>query len=148
VARYAGAETMHVDSVKQLISWANKNMESSKLLNIKWVLEDALKFATREKKRGNVYQGIIMDPPAWGIGAKGEKWKLEEKIDELLSTASELMADNGFLILNTYSPTLDISMIRSLAEMYFPHKQRYVKELWMKTQTGKELYFGNLLRIF
>jgi 23S rRNA (cytosine1962-C5)-methyltransferase len=147
VARYAGAETIHVDSVKQLISWANKNMESSKLLNIKWVLEDALKFATREKKRGNVYHGIIMDPPAWGIGAKGENWKLEEKIDELLSTASELIADNGFLILNTYSPTLDISMIRSLAEMYFPHKQKDVKELWMKTQTGKELYYGNLLRI-
>lgn len=147
VARNKGADTIHVDSVKQLISWAKNNMENSKLLNIKWVLEDALKFALREKKRGNVYRGIIMDPPAWGIGAKGEKWKLEDKIDELLSTASELMVENGFLILNTYSPTLDISMIHSLAEMYFPHKSKEVKELWMKTQTGKDLYYGNLLRI-
>jgi 23S rRNA (cytosine1962-C5)-methyltransferase len=61
VARYAGAETYHVDSVKQLISWARTNMEESRLLNIKWVLEDALKFANREVKRGNTYKGIIMD---------------------------------------------------------------------------------------
>ncbi|MFN5844461.1 MAG: class I SAM-dependent methyltransferase, partial [Flavobacteriia bacterium] len=91
VARYTGAETYHVDSVKQLISWARQNMEESRLLNIKWVLEDALKFVVREQKRGNKYKGIIMDPPAWGLGAKGEKWKLEEKIDELLATAASLM---------------------------------------------------------
>jgi len=89
VARYTGAETFHVDSVKQLISWARENMEASRILNIKWVHEDALKFAQREVKRGNHYKGIIMDPPAWGIGAKGEKWKLEEKIDELMATAYE-----------------------------------------------------------
>lgn len=148
VARYTGAETYHVDSVKQLISWARQNMEESRLLNIKWVLEDALKFAVREQKRGNKYKGIIMDPPAWGLGAKGEKWKLEEKIDELLATAASLMEEDGFLIMNTYSPTLDNDMISSLAEMYFEGRQIEVKELWMKTTTGKDLYFGNLLRVF
>lgn len=147
VARYTGAETYHVDSVKQLISWARQNMEESRLLNIKWVLEDALKFAVREQKRGNKYKGIIMDPPAWGLGAKGEKWKLEEKIDELLATAASLMEEDGFLIMNTYSPTLDNDMISSLAEMYFEGRQIEVKELWMKTTTGKDLYFGNLLRV-
>lgn len=146
-ARYTGAETIHVDSVKQLISWARINMEESKLLNIKWVLEDALKFAQREQKRGNKYKGILMDPPAWGLGSKGEKWKLEEKIDELLALAATLLEKDGFLILNTYSPTLDIEMIHSLAEMYFGNKTFEVKELWMKTTTGKDLYFGNLLRV-
>jgi 23S rRNA (cytosine1962-C5)-methyltransferase len=147
VARYTGAETYHVDSVKQLISWARSNMEESRLMNVKWVLEDALKFALREQKRGNQYKGIIMDPPAWGIGAKGEKWKLEEKIDELMATAAALMTEDGFLIMNTYSPTLDIPMITSLAEMYFPTKTVSVKELWMKSSSGKELFFGNLLRV-
>lgn len=147
-ARYTGAETYHVDSVKQLITWAKKNMDASRMLNIKWVLEDALKFAAREQKRGNKYKGIIMDPPAWGIGAKGEQWKLEEKIDELLGTAANLLEENGFLIMNTYSPTLDLPMIKSLAGLYFPTRNFEVKELWMKTTSGKDLYYGNLLRVF
>lgn len=147
VARYTGAETIHVDAVKQLITWAKKNMESSRLLNIKWVLEDALKFAVREQKRGNKYNGIIMDPPAYGHGANGEKWILEEKIDELLAAAAGILEDDGFLIMNTYSPTLDIQMIKSLAEMYSPYRTFEVNELWMKTTTGKDLYYGNLLRI-
>jgi 23S rRNA (cytosine1962-C5)-methyltransferase len=147
VARYQGAETLHVDSVKQLITWARDNMESSRLLNIKWVLEDALKFAAREQKRGNKYKGIIMDPPAWGLGVKGEKWKLEDKIDELMAATADLLEPDGFLIMNTYSPTLDVPMIQSLAEMYFSNRSFEVKELWMKTTTGKDLYFGNVLRV-
>ncbi len=147
MARFQGAETFHVDSVKQLISWARENMESSRLLNIKWVLEDALKFAAREQKRGNKYKGIIMDPPAWGLGVKGEKWKLEDKIDELMASTAELLEPEGFLIMNTYSPTLDVPMIQSLAEMYFVGRSFEVNELWMKTTTGKDLYFGNVLRV-
>ena len=147
VARNRGAETLHVDSVKQLISWGRENMESSRLLNIKWVLEDALKFAAREQKRGNKYKGIIMDPPAWGLGVKGEKWKLEDKIDDLMASTAELLEPDGFLIMNTYSPTLDIAMIQSLAEMYFVGRAFEVNELWMKTTTGKDLYFGNVLRV-
>ena len=88
MARNSGADTFHVDSVKPMISWAKKNMENSRLMNIRWVHEDALKFVVREEKRGNKYDAIIMDPPAWGLGAKGERWKLEDQIDSLLSTAS------------------------------------------------------------
>ena len=147
VARNTGAETLHVDSVKQLITWASTNMEASRLLNIKWVLDDALKFATREVKRGNKYDGIIMDPPAWGVGAKGEQWKLEDKIDELLAQASDLMAEKGFLIVNTYSLQLDLKMVVNLARLYFSERKVEVRELWMKTTTGKELFFGILLRV-
>jgi 23S rRNA (cytosine1962-C5)-methyltransferase len=147
IARNRGAETFHVDSVKQLITWAKTNMELSRLLNIKWVHEDALKFAERENKREHRYDGIIMDPPAWGLGAKGEKWKLEDKIDNLIAVSRDLMADNAFLIVNTYSPTFTIEMLAELVELYCEGLQTDLSELWMKTTTGKELYFGNLLRV-
>ena len=115
-SRETGAETFHVDSVKQLISWAKMNMMSSGLDNIRWVHEDALKFARREVKRGNKYEGIVMDPPAWGIGARKEKWKLEDKLGELMQTAQNLLTQNGFLILNTYSPKVKIEVIEKLAQ--------------------------------
>lgn len=147
VARKAGAETVHVDSVKQLITWARENMESSKLEDIKWVLEDALKFVTRELKRGNTYSGIIMDPPAWGIGAKKEKWKLEDKLDELLGNASKILDPKGFLILNTYSPKVELKALVELAQKHFRNRKFEVSELWMKTTSGKELFYGNVLRV-
>ena len=147
VARNQGAQTLHVDSVKQLISWARLNMEASQLADIQWVHEDALKFAAREVKRGNKYAGIIMDPPAWGIGAKKEKWKLEDKLDELMRAANALIGKRGFLVLNTYSPKIDVNRIRHLAQFHFGHRNYEIKELWMKTTTGKDLYYGNLLKV-
>lgn len=146
VARQTGAETLHVDSVKQLISWANGNMQLSGLSDIKWVREDALKFVERELKRGKTYDGIIMDPPAWGLGAKGEKWKLEHKLEALLAGAQALLAPNGFLILNTYSPSISLADMRGLANRYFKAKDVVIAELWMQTSKGKDLYYGNLLR--
>lgn len=146
-ARYMGAETFHVDSVKQLITWASKNMESSRLLNIKWVHEDALKFSQRLVKRGEEFDVIVMDPPAWGIGAKNEKWKLEDKLDELLSNASSLLKENGLLIMNTYSPQVELKLLKELTDLYFSERTYDLGELWMKTTTDKELFYGNLLRV-
>ena len=116
-------------------------------MNIKWVHEDALKFATRELKRGNQYKGIIMDPPAWGIGAKKEKWKLEDKLDELLGNASQLLTPDGFLVLNTYSPQVSISLLKEMSALYFENRDYEVCELWMNTTTGKKMYYGNMLRV-
>jgi 23S rRNA (cytosine1962-C5)-methyltransferase len=146
VARDKGAEIVHVDSVKQMITWAKNNMDRSTLSDIKWVLEDALKFAQRELKRGNKYDGIIMDPPAWGLGAKGEKWILENHLSSLIETAHGLMNPKAFLILNTYSPKVELSDLTKSAELYFPTNQMQIKQLWMQTKTGKELFCGNLLR--
>jgi 23S rRNA (cytosine1962-C5)-methyltransferase len=146
VAREAGADVVHVDSVKQLITWANENQERSALSDIKWVLEDALKFAGRELKRGRQYDGIIMDPPAWGLGAKGEKWKLEHHLHGLIETAYGLMNPGAFLILNTYSPKIEPADLARSAGQYFAANQLEIKQLWMSTKTGKELYCGNLLR--
>ena len=146
VARAYGAEVVHVDSVKQMLTWAKNNMERSTLSDIKWVLEDALKFAQRELKRGNTYDGIIMDPPAWGLGAKGEKWILENHLSSLIETAHGLMNPKAFLILNTYSPKVELLDLTKSAELYFPANQMQIKQLWMQTKTGKELFCGNLLR--
>jgi 23S rRNA (cytosine1962-C5)-methyltransferase len=147
VARNKGAETSHVDSVKQLISWAKENMELSDLSNIKWVHEDALKYTQREVKREKNYAGIIMDPPAWGIGAKKEKWKLEDKLEELISHASDLIGRDGFLVLNTYSPQVKLGLLQELSRKHLIKRNPVVQELWMKTTTGKELFYGNLLRV-
>lgn len=147
VASQMGAEVIHVDSVKQLVTWANKNRESSNAAPIKWVVEDALKFAQREVKRGNKYDGILMDPPAFGLGAKGEKWILEEKLPLLLEAASELLNPSGFLILNTYSPKLTLGMLKRVVTNYFDPKKCEITELWMHTKTGKALFYGNLIRV-
>ena len=72
-ARAAGADTTHVDSVKQVVTWARENMEQSGLEGVRWIVEDALKFVQREVRRGNRYNGIILDPPGYGRGANGEK---------------------------------------------------------------------------
>ena len=91
-ARAAGAETTHVDSVKQVVTWSRENMELSGLDGIRWIVEDALKFVRREVRRGSRYNGIILDPPAYGRGANGEKWILEENICEMLACCAQLPA--------------------------------------------------------
>ena len=146
-ARQQGAEVIHVDAVRQLIGWAKENMEASGLDDIKWVLEDALKFAQREVKRGNKYAGIIMDPPAFGLGAKGEKWILENQLPVLMETAAELLNPGGFLILNTYSPKTTLKELERHATRFFGPRKKEFSELWMKTKTGKELYYGNMLKV-
>jgi len=146
VARKKGAAVWHVDAVKQLITWANRNQELSSLEDIKWVLEDALKFALREVKRGNTYNGIVMDPPAFGLGAKGEKWILENQLPVLLETAHALLQPGAYLILNTYSPKVSLKDLQRIGSRYFEAKQLETFELWGKTKTGRDLYYGNLLR--
>lgn len=146
MARKIGADTFHVDSVRQLITWAKANMDESRLLNIRWVHDDASKFAAREQRREKSYHGIIMDPPAWGLGAKKEKWKLEDKLDELMSAANELLVPDGLLIVNTYSPKVELKMLKELANLYLSERNPKVSELWMKTSSGRDLFYGNVIR--
>ena len=103
-ARKAGADVTHLDSVRQVVTWARQNMELSRLDGIRWIVEDALKFARREARRGNKYQGIILDPPAYGHGPDGEKWKLDDCLYEMLCLVGEILAPkDSFLILNLYA---------------------------------------------
>ncbi len=147
VARNTGASVTHVDSVKQLIHWAKENMELNHLSDIRWIHEDALTFAQKEVKRGKKYDVILMDPPAFGFGAKGEKWILEQKLPALLETAYQLLSDKGTLILNTYSPKITLQDVVRETAKFFDKRNIEANELWGKTKLGKELFYGNLVRV-
>ena len=120
-AKAAGADVTHVDSVKQVLNWSRENMEASGLNNIRWVCEDALKFVKREVKRGNRYNGIILDPPAYGRGPEGERWILEDNIAELMEACSHLLDPRqSFGILNLYSMGFSALIAENLIKDYFP----------------------------
>lgn len=150
-ARAAGADTTHVDSVKQVVTWANENMAHSGLTNVRWVVEDAMKFVKRELRRGSKYQGIIMDPPAYGHGAGGESWKLEKQLNELVGDVQQLLdPEEHFLILNTYSLGFSSLIIPNLFQQG-PHKKSTLEtgELYLPSTSGQQLplgVFGRLSR--
>jgi 23S rRNA (cytosine1962-C5)-methyltransferase len=141
-AACAGAEVTHVDSIKQVVSWSNENMQLSNLTDIRWMVEDALKFVQREARRGNHYQGIILDPPAFGHGPKGEKWKLEENIAEMMQgVLSILDPAEHFLILNAYSLGLSALVIENLLKNH-AGKNLHIGELYLQAKTGVKLPLG------
>ena len=147
-ARAAGADVTHVDSVKQVVTWSRENMESSGLEGIRWIVEDALKFVRREVRRGNRYDGIILDPPAYGRGANGEKWVLEENIGEMLECCAELLdREHGFLVLNLYSMGLSALLSRTaLRQAFGSTGEEQMGELYFNDSTGKALPLGTFCR--
>jgi len=105
-ALQAGAEVCHVDGSKAAIGWARENAELSGVgkNSVRWILDDARAFLAREKKRGRKYDGIVMDPPAFGHGPKGELWKIENHFLELLTLAKGVLSDDPrFILLNGYA---------------------------------------------
>lgn len=143
-ARAAGAEVTHVDSVKPVVSWARENMEASGLDGIRWIVEDALKFVRREVRRGRRYRGIILDPPAYGRGAAGEKWVLEEHIDEMLTLCGRLLEAHGsFLVLNLYSMGLSALLARTaVRQAVGPCSEDRFGELYFSDRFDKSLPLG------
>lgn len=146
-AKCAGADVTHVDSVRQVLGWSRENMESSGLKDIRWVLEDAMKFVKREAKRGNLYDGIILDPPAYGIGANGERWQLEQNINELLIDIAKILSEKHFLILNVYSLGLSAMVVENLLRSNFNIAQNFeCSELYLQSQTKIKLPLGIIAR--
>ena len=143
-AAAAGADVTHVDSVRQVVTWARENMEQSGLNGIRWVVEDALKFVRREVKRGHHYDGIILDPPAYGRGPDGEKWVLEQNIGEMLSCCAQLLEDGGgFAVLNLYSMGLSAMLARSAMCQLFPKAStEQFGELYFTDRFAKSLPLG------
>jgi 23S rRNA (cytosine1962-C5)-methyltransferase len=153
-AKFAGADVVHVDSIKQVVSWANRNMESSRLKDIRWVVEDAMKFVKREIKRGKTYHGIILDPPAFGHGPNGESWKLEKNINEMMKEVLQLLdKEQYFLILNTYSLGFSSLIVENLLKQEMQtqhfHPSRFeIGELYLQPTVGEsKLPLGVLGRI-
>ena len=116
-----GAKVTHVDASKQSVDWARENQKLSGLENapIRWIVDDVLKFINKEIRQGKKYDAIIMDPPKFGKGPKGEVWKIEEKLPELLKSCREILSDKPvFVIFNMYSTELSsISVANLLTDM-------------------------------
>ncbi|MFM6949057.1 MAG: class I SAM-dependent methyltransferase [Aquirufa sp.] len=148
--RQMGADVTHVDSIKPVLSWARENMEVSKLDGIRWMAEDALKFVKREARRGNFYQGILLDPPAYGRGPDGEKWILEEQIDDLLKSVKEILDPQEHLILsNLYSMGFSTLVIENLMNSIFDvPKDAESGELFLEDLNGRKLPLGVFHRYF
>lgn len=151
-AKAAGADVTHLDSVRQVVTWARGNMENSGLDNIRWVVEDALKFARREAKRGNVYQGIILDPPAYGHGPDGEKWKLDECLNDMLKCVSAILAPtDSFMVLNLYSNGFSAVLGETVVRQNFCLKTGFKEiqsgELVLTDSYGKRLPLSIVVRL-
>jgi len=147
VAKLAGADVTHVDASRPGINWANNNMQLNSAKDIRWVHEDALKFVKREVKRGNKYSGIIMDPPPYGRGPDGEKWTLQEKLNELILLSSQLLEDkNSFFILSMYAVGLSPLVGLNIAQTHFKIKEPEFGEFFLKSSQGRDLPMGTFLR--
>ncbi|MBR6452133.1 MAG: class I SAM-dependent methyltransferase [Lachnospiraceae bacterium] len=116
-AALAGASVTHVDASKGMVLWAKENAASSHLSDapIRWLVDDCVKFAEREIRRGNHYDAIIMDPPSYGRGPKGEIWKMEDSIFSFLKLCSDLLTDKPlFVLVNSYTTGLQPAVLSYL----------------------------------
>jgi 23S rRNA (cytosine1962-C5)-methyltransferase len=113
-AAAAGASVTHVDASKGMVTWAKENSISSGLKDapIRWLVDDCVKFVEREIRRGNHYDAIIMDPPSYGRGPKGEIWKIEESVYPLIQLCSQILTDNPlFFLINSYTTGLQPAVL-------------------------------------
>ncbi|WNJ16160.1 class I SAM-dependent methyltransferase [Pontibacter sp. G13] len=151
-ARSGGADVIHCDSIKNVLNWANANMQASDLTDIRWLLEDAFKFVKREARRERVYHGIILDPPAWGHGPKGEKWKLEDMVNELTEYVSKILHPNQhFMVFNSYSLGFSPLVLENLVKSHFsPSMTADMEsgELYMAERSGRKLPMGIFSRMY
>ncbi len=121
-------------------------MELSNLDNIRWLIEDAMKFVKREMKRGSKYQGIILDPPAYGHGPDKEQWKLEDNLNEMVSSVLQILApEKHLLILNTYSLGFSSLIIENLLKKKYKNLQ--IGELFLPSTSGYKLPLGVFGRV-
>jgi 23S rRNA (cytosine1962-C5)-methyltransferase len=118
VCSLAGAQVTHVDASRQSVQRARENAELSGVSNVRWIVEDARRFVQREARRGNRYDGIILDPPKFGRGPDGEVWRLFEDLPEMIALCGGLLSDDAsFLILNAYAARISgASMAGLVAE--------------------------------
>lgn len=123
----AGANVCHVDSSKGMVAWAKENVNSSKLQNrpIRYIVDDVFKFVNREIRRGNVYDAIIMDPPSYGRGAKGEVWQFEENIEELVNLCTKVLSNNPlFFLINSYTTGISSTVLSNILSLNINKKYK------------------------
>jgi len=143
VAALSGAHVTHVDASKQSLDWAHENARLSGVAEdaIRWMLDDALAFAKREARRGVKYDGIILDPPAFGRGAKGEVWRIEEDLPALLETLKEIFSDKpgSFFLVNGYAAGYSPRTFTQAVESTFGEVAGEAGELLIKESSSKRV---------
>jgi len=143
----AGHQVTHVDASKPAITWANENHKLNNLPpdSVRWILDDAVKFVKREIKRGAKYDGIIMDPPAFGHGPTGKTWKFNDDLPGLLNDCVELLSDDAkFLIINGYATNSSAIALNNLLEDVASDKKGKIEfgELCLKQKSGRLISTG------
>lgn len=139
VAANAGADVTHLDAVRNVVTWANENKQLSNAPDIRWLVEDAFKFVRRQANKGSVYQGIIIDPPAYGRGPEGEKWVLEEQINELVGYCAAITDKSKFFVLlNLYSMGLSGGIGVNLIKAHYRREATW-GECTVPSSTGLDL---------
>lgn len=148
-AAKAGAAVTHVDASKGMVTWAKENAKSSGLAQapIRWIVDDCVKFAEREIRRGNHYDAVIMDPPSFGRGPGGEVWKIEDAIHPLIRLCAKLLCEHPlFFLVNSYTTGLAASVLAYLLSVELTDRHRgqvAAQELGLPvTQTGLTLPCG------
>ena len=124
---YAGADVVHVDSSRGMVSWAKENIESSNLTDryVRFIVDDVIKFVKREIRRGNKYDAIIMDPPSFGRGANGEVWNIEESLYPLIKLCIEVLSDNPlFFLINSYTTGMSPKVLENILYMTLDKKYK------------------------
>lgn len=148
-AAAAGAEVVHIDAAKSVVNWARRNAEESNLGDapIRWIVEDAAKFVAREVKRGSRYDGLVLDPPTYGHGPKGEEWKLSRDLIELLDNCKKLLSEDPmFFVLSCHTPGYGAAELSaSLTTSLFGRCGAGVRtrDLSLTTRDGRRLFAGN-----
>lgn len=119
----AGAEVVHVDAAKGMVAWAKQNAEASGLKDafVRYIVDDCVKFVKREQRRGNRYDGIVMDPPSYGRGPTGELWKIENNLYPLVADCAALLSDSpAFFLINSYTTGLAASVLKNVLRVALP----------------------------
>ncbi len=150
----AGAHVTHVDAAKGMVQWAKENRELSQLpeTSCRWIVEDALRFVQREIRRGNSYDGILMDPPSYGRGPSGEVWKLENELYGLIDTCAQVLSlEPLFFLVNSYTTGFQASVLSNIIEKCVVSRfggQVDSQELCLPVSTGGVLPCGATGRWF
>jgi len=147
-AAAAGAEVVHVDAAKPMVAWAGRNAAHSDLADagIRWIVDDAAKFVAREVRRGRRYEGLILDPPSYGHGPRGEPWKIDRHLDELMSHCADVLAEPAaFVLLTCHTPSISPGRLRQALAGCLTAGNRHAvraRSLFLETADGRKLPSG------
>ena len=141
---YAGAQVVHVDSSKGMVSWAKENIASSGLADrpVRFIIDDVTKFVQREIRRENKYDAIIMDPPSYGRGKNGEVWQFENNISDLVELCAQVLSDNPlFFLINSYTTGISSKVLENILIL----KLKMKKGMYVSGEIGLPMTDSNLV---